>query len=294
MSSSIVGLECRGRANARTLLSARFVRSVSLLGVAAALLSGTGSQCQDSRLPIKPDGNDARGPIDVLSDTKGLNVKPYLKRVAGIVKANWHLLIPDIARQPRLEQGHVAIDFRVTKDGRIKDIKYHETSEDPKLDRAAYGAITGFGGLPSLPEDFPCESIALRFHFYYNESPGDIAGGAEARELDEHVLPCVTSKVIPIGEPVLKISPSSISVAAGTKTQFYGRIDGVIDAAVAWSIAGPGCEGQACGVISAEGLYTAPVKTPNPATITVTVTSTVVPTQSDFSTVSIVAARDSH
>lgn len=294
MPLSLLGAQGEFGACARALPSGRIARWALVVGVAACLTSGAPIRGQDNQSSAKPGGNDVRGPIDILSDTKGFNVKPYLKEVAGMVKANWYLLIPDIARPPRLEQGHVAIDFRVAKDGHVKDVKYHETSEDPKLDRAAYGAITGFGSLPPLPSEFQCEFIKLRFHFYYNESPGDVAGGAGVRELDDQVLPCVTSKVIPIGEPALRVTPSSTHLAAGTKTQFSARIDGLIDLAVTWSIAGPGCEGPACGVISADGLYTAPAKIPNPSTITVTATLIATPTESASGTVTIVAAGGSH
>jgi len=234
-----------------------------------------------------------RGPIDVLSDTKGFNVKPYLKGVVRTVRSNWYFVMPNVARAPKLEQGHVAIDFRVMKDGRIKDVKYHENSEDPKLDRAAYAAITGSGPLPPLPSEFQCEFIKMRFHFFYNERPGD-TGGIGERELDDQVVPCVTSKVIPIGEPALSVSPVSIQVAAGTKTQFYAKINGLIDSAVTWSIAGPGCEGPACGIISASGLYAAPAKVPSPATITVTAALISTPTESASGAITIVAAGDSH
>jgi TonB family protein len=90
----------------------------------------------------------------VLSDTKGFNVKPYLKEVVGIVRSNWYFVIPNVVRAPKFEQGYVAVDFRVMKDGQIKDVKYHVNSEDPKLDRAAYAAITGSDPLPPFPANF--------------------------------------------------------------------------------------------------------------------------------------------
>ena len=278
---------------ARALPSRCLMGWALVLGVAACLTSGAPIRAQDKQSSAKPNGNDVRGPIDVLSDTKGFNMKPYLKEIAGIVRSRWYFVMPNVVRAPKLEQGHVAIDFRVMKDGQIKDVKYHENSEDPKLDRAAYAAITGSGPLPALPSEFQCEFIKLRFHFFYNERPGDI-GGIEGRNLDDQVLPCMTSKVIPIGEPALRVSPSSIQVAAGTKTQFYARINGLIDSAVTWSIAGPGCEGTACGIISAGGLYNAPAKVPSPATITVTATLIATPAESASGTVTIVAAGDSH
>jgi hypothetical protein len=89
------------------------------------------------------------------------------------------------------------------------------------------------------------------------------------------------------------VSPISIQVAAGTKTQFYARMEGLVDSAVTWSIAGPGCEGSACGTISTSGLYTAPAKIPIPSTIIVTATSIASPTKSSSGTATIVATGGS-
>jgi TonB family protein len=144
---------------AQALPSGRIVRWVLVVGVAACLASKSPIRSQDSQSSAKAGGSDARGPIDVLSDTKGFNVKPYLRTVARIVRSNWYIVMPNVVRAPKLEQGHVAIDFRVMKDGQINDVKYHENSEDPKLDRAAYAAITQSGPLPALPSEFQCDAI---------------------------------------------------------------------------------------------------------------------------------------
>lgn len=61
----------------------------------------------------------------------------------------------------------------------------------------------------------------------------------------------------------------SARVGVGSQQQFLATITGAEDSAVTWSV---GCEGSSCGTISADGLYTAPEKIPNPATISVTAT----------------------
>ena len=280
-----------GGTEARRLAFRPFLRWVLLLGVMASVLSGTVSRGQDRQSPAKPL-HYARGPIDVLTDTKGFNIKPYLREIAGIVRSNWTWVMPDTVRGPKREQGYVAVDFRVTKDGNITDVTVRRTSESNRLDRAAYRAITGSSPLPAFPGEFQCEFLKLRFHFYYNERPSD-EGGIDEGAPDDQALPCVTSKVIPVGDPVLAVSPGLIRVVTGTKIQFSAKMDGLADAAVVWSVAGPGCEGSVCGIISAAGLYTAPAKVPSPAVITVTAT-TVAPAQRASSAVTIVAPDDSH
>jgi hypothetical protein len=94
----------------------------------------------------------------------------------------------------------------------------------------------------------------------------------------------------PAGPLVIKVSPSSATVAAGTTQQFAVTVAGTSKTAVTWKVSGAGCSGAACGTISAGGLYTPPATVPSPATLLVTVTSVANPTKSASASVKIVAA----
>jgi hypothetical protein len=63
--------------------------------------------------------------------------------------------------------------------------------------------------------------------------------------------------------------------------QFNASVTGTSNTSVAWSVAGVGCSGVACGTINSSGLYTAPAVVPSPATVTVKGTSTADLTKSD-------------
>jgi hypothetical protein len=71
----------------------------------------------------------------------------------------------------------------------------------------------------------------------------------------------------------LSLSPQSAQVPVGGQLQFVVTVHGTSDSVVTWSVGGTGCSGITCGMISAEGLYTAPTNAPSPSTVTVTVTS---------------------
>ena len=47
----------------------------------------------------------AMGPLDVLSDTMGVDFGPYLQRVVHDVRLNWYNLIPESARAPLMKKG---------------------------------------------------------------------------------------------------------------------------------------------------------------------------------------------
>jgi len=284
---------------ARALTRGRVTRWLVVFGVAASLVSGATSRGQDSSSNAGPWWIGRHGPIEVLSDTKGFNLKPYVKEIVAKMRTTWITLAPNTVRAPLNEQGHVSIEFRLMKDGHIEDVKYHESSGNEGLDRAAYGAIMGSGPMPPLPAEFQCQFVELRFHFYYNQRPGE----TEERGPDDRVVPCVTGKVdaeeaqnkVTVTEKVpIVVSPSSSRLAPGAKTRFSAKIFGLVNSAVTWSVRGSGCEASTCGVISSEGLYTAPDKIPNPPAVRVIASSTVTPTNSASSMVTIAVPGDAH
>lgn len=213
---------------------------------------------------------------------------PYLDRVLSIVRSNWYNLVPESARPPIMKKGEVLIRFRVMKDGKIEDMHYVKSSGDIALDRAAYGGIVA-SSPPPMPSDFGCKYLALQFHFFYNPGKGDIVDKKEATPL----VPCVTTTVRLVGEVAITVFPGSAQMVTGAKQQFLTAVTGDLDAAVTWSVSGPGCAASTCGVISADGLYTAPLRIPNPATITVTATSATTPSETASATVTIVQSNPS-
>jgi TonB family protein len=119
-------------------------------------------------------GGQAIGPMDVLSDTMGVDFGPYLARVLHDVRENWYRIIPESARAPLMKKGKVSIEFAILKNGQVAGLQIVGTSGDVALDRAAYGGITASRPFPPLPSEFGGQYLALRFHFYYNPDKSDI------------------------------------------------------------------------------------------------------------------------
>jgi hypothetical protein len=96
------------------------------------------------------------------------------------------------------------------------------------------------------------------------------------------------SATVTILPPVaVSISPTGAQVVAGKTQQFTATVINTTNTAVTWSLRGAGCSGSACGTISPSGLYTAPGTVPDPAQVTVTVTSLADSTKSASATVTI-------
>ncbi|MGA9798136.1 MAG: TonB family protein, partial [Terriglobales bacterium] len=135
---------------------------------------GYGGDGGDYGLGQGKQGGVAVGPMDVLSDTMGVDFGPYLARVLHDVRENWYRIIPESARAPLMKKGKVSIEFAILKNGQVAGLQIVSTSGDVALDRAAYGGITASKPFPPLPAEFGGQYLALRFHFYYNPDRSDI------------------------------------------------------------------------------------------------------------------------
>jgi len=105
------------------------------------------------------------GPLEVLTDTMGVDFNPYLSRVLHEVKEHWYQLIPESAG---FKRGKVVLEFAILQDGSVAGLKIVGPSGDIALDRPAYGSITGSNPFPPLPKEFTGPYLGLRFSYYYN------------------------------------------------------------------------------------------------------------------------------
>lgn len=141
---------------------------------AAANRGGYGGDSGDYGLSQGFRSKQAIGPLEVLTDTMGVDFGPYLARVLHDVRQRWYNLIPESALAPMMKKGKVSIEFAILKDGSVAGLRYVSSSGDIALDRAAYGGITASNPFQPLPRDFGGQYLALRFHFYYNPDRMDL------------------------------------------------------------------------------------------------------------------------
>lgn len=132
--------------------------------------AGGGGQEGDFGLGTGAHGRQ-QGALDILSDTQGVDFGPYLQRILQDVRENWYHLIPESAE---MKKGKLAIEFAITKEGQVADMRLVASSGDAALDRPAWGSITGSNPFPPLPSEFTGPYLALRFRFYYNPDKADL------------------------------------------------------------------------------------------------------------------------
>ncbi len=137
---------------------------------AAAARRGGGGQEGDFGLN-SPSHGKQYGNLEILSDTQGVDFGPYLQRILQDVRENWYRAIPESAE---MKKGKLAIEFAITKDGKVADMRLVATSNDVALDRAAWAGISASNPFPPLPSDFTGPYLELRFRFYYNPDKADL------------------------------------------------------------------------------------------------------------------------
>ncbi len=105
----------------------------------------------------------------ILSDTYGVDLDPYLRRIYFIVRANWYSLIPELIYTGR--KGRVTIVFDIAKNGKILNMNVVARSGTPPYDNAAVGSLNLSTPLPALPNYFPGDHVTLQYTYLYNLSP---------------------------------------------------------------------------------------------------------------------------
>ena len=128
----------------------------------------------DNTDDMAPDFNIGRAPaptrpkssLELLSDPKGIDFRPYLIQVLQTVRLNWRAVYPESARLGA--RGRVVLQFAVAPDGTITKVVFTTESGSQALDRASVAAISMSNRLPPLPAGYTGDRVVLQLNFLYN------------------------------------------------------------------------------------------------------------------------------
>jgi TonB family protein len=125
--------------------------------------AGVGGIGSGINLPASP-GRQASS-LELLSDPKGVDFRPYLLQVLASVRRNWFAVYPESARMGL--RGKVETQFVIAKDGSVPKlvIVLHSI---PALERAAVAGIDASHPFPPFPSEFSGDRIVLKLTFSYN------------------------------------------------------------------------------------------------------------------------------
>jgi len=124
---------------------------------------GFGGLGRGANLPPSP-GRQASS-LELLSDPKGVDFRPYLLQVLQAVRRNWLAVYPESARMGL--RGKVGIEFWVARDGSLLKVVIVRNSI-PALERAAVAGISASHPFPPLPAQYSGDKLDLTMTFSYN------------------------------------------------------------------------------------------------------------------------------
>ncbi len=119
-----------------------------------------------------PSSNQAASPghpgsnLQLLSDAKGVDFRPYLIQVLAVVRRNWLAIMPESARLG--QRGRVLIQFSIDRNGAVPKVVIAEGAGLDVLDRAGVAAISASYPFPPLPVEYKGDQIRLQLAFSYN------------------------------------------------------------------------------------------------------------------------------
>jgi TonB family protein len=133
-------------------------------GLVIGDLEGKGGIFEARELPSSRDGSASN--LEMLSDPKGVDFRPYLIQVLSSVRRNWHAVMPASARLGR--RGKVVIQFAIDRSGGVPKLVIAVPSGAEPLDRAAVAAISASNPFPPLPAEYTANDVRLQLNFLYN------------------------------------------------------------------------------------------------------------------------------
>jgi TonB family protein len=117
-------------------------------------------------LNLPASNGQAKGGIKLLSDTNGVDFRPYLIQIMAAIRRNWFAVYPEAAKTGM--RGEVTLQFRVAKQGLVAKVVYSGQSNSRALNEAAVSAISASNPFPPLPSEFKGDHVDLQMRFLYN------------------------------------------------------------------------------------------------------------------------------
>lgn len=145
----------------------------------APLLAQEAEQPSDSPvaaddLPALPRVSNTSG-FEVLSKASPQELRNYPFRILAGVRNHWFSQLRALRKSGAWQQGAVAIEFEINRDGSLGDLKTLGSAGNPALDAAASQAITLASPFPVLPNTYREKTLRVRYYFGYDQPVSTIA-----------------------------------------------------------------------------------------------------------------------
>jgi TonB family protein len=114
-----------------------------------------------------PQPSDMKLGVELLTDTNGTYIDPYMKNLISDLRKHWLPLASEAAHHPLVKQEETVLSISIGPDGRILAMQLEGSTHDTALDKAAWNAAKGTSYLPP-PMGIKGPDLKLRVHFTVN------------------------------------------------------------------------------------------------------------------------------
>ena len=145
------------------------VRSIARSGTYGGIVvgdAGAGAGGIGEALNLPPSPARQASALELLSDPRGVDFRPYLIQILSAVRRNWFAVMPESARLGR--RGRVSIQFAISRDGSVPKLVIASSSGAEALDRAAVAGISASNPFPPLPGEYNGNQVRLQLTFLYS------------------------------------------------------------------------------------------------------------------------------
>ena len=117
---------------------------------------------QDQSYDNQQGGQSDYGP-DIQFDSKGVEFGPWLRRFIAQIKRNWY-----VPQNAMLMSGKVVIQFYVSKDGRLTELKIVGPSQFEAYNISSFNALKNSNPTQPLPPEYPDDRAFFTITFHYD------------------------------------------------------------------------------------------------------------------------------
>jgi len=129
----------------------------------AALLTSILMHAAHAQL-VAPAAPSTNLSAEVLSDTKGVDLSPYMRSVLSDLKSRWLPLVAEIGHQHFSTPDETAISFTIAPDGKVSSMHLDHPTKNEVFDKTAWSAARS-AHYPPLPAGLKDSSLKLRVLF---------------------------------------------------------------------------------------------------------------------------------
>jgi TonB family protein len=116
--------------------------------------------------PADAQQSDYTSP-DIQGGLGGLEIAPYKARIREVFRANWLHLIHSSEQDFRYRNGKTVIEFTISREGEIRDMRIIQSSDQDDLDNVALQCIALSNPLPAPPKGVTNKELTQKVTFMF-------------------------------------------------------------------------------------------------------------------------------